>query len=59
MTVPKDLVALMSAVGTGSSVHTQNPDLMVFTFTQKVFYIHMHFKRPNHRLLYCHGLVVM
>lgn len=36
MTVPKDLVALMSAVGTGSSVHPQNPDLMVFTFTQKV-----------------------
>lgn len=39
MTVPKDLVALMSAVGTGSSVHPQSPDLMVFTFTQKVFYI--------------------
>lgn len=36
VTVPKDLVALMSAVGTGSSVHPQNPDLMVFTFTQKV-----------------------
>ena len=45
VTVPKDLVALMSAVGTGSSVHPQNPDLMVFTFTQKVFYIHTNLQR--------------
>ncbi|KAJ7352910.1 Leukotriene A-4 hydrolase [Desmophyllum pertusum] len=36
VTVPKDLVALMSAVGTGSSIHPQNPDKKVYTFTQKV-----------------------
>lgn len=36
VTVPKDLVALMSAVGTGSNIHPQNPDKKVFTFTQKV-----------------------
>lgn len=36
VTVPKDLVALMSAVGTGNNVDPQNPGLKVFTFTQKV-----------------------
>lgn len=36
ITVPKDLVALMSAIGTGNRVHPQNPDMVTFTFTQKV-----------------------
>ncbi|XP_015767938.1 PREDICTED: leukotriene A-4 hydrolase-like, partial [Acropora digitifera] len=36
ITVPKDLVALMSAIGTGNRVHPQNPDKVTFTFTQKV-----------------------
>jgi len=36
VTVPKDLVALMSAVGTGSNIHPQHPDKKVYTFSQKV-----------------------
>lgn len=36
VTVPKDLVALMSAIGTGSKPHPQQTDKMVYTFTQKV-----------------------
>lgn len=39
VTVPKDLVALMSAVQTGSKVHPQKPDRKVYTFTQKVHVI--------------------
>lgn len=36
VTVPKDLVALMSAVGTGSSIDPKNPEKKIYTFTQKV-----------------------
>ena len=39
MTVPKDLVALMSAVGTGSSTDPKNPEKKIYTFTQKVLYV--------------------
>lgn len=39
MTVPSDLVALMSAVGTGSSVDPKNPEKKIYTFTQKVLLI--------------------
>ena len=38
VTVPKDLVALMSAVGTGSSTDPKNPEKKIYTFTQKVLY---------------------
>ena len=39
VTVPKDLVALMSAVQTGSKVHPQKSDRKIYTFTQKVHVI--------------------
>ena len=39
VTVPKDLVALMSAVGTGSSIDPNNPEKKIYTFTQKVLYV--------------------
>lgn len=36
VTVPKELVALMSAEGTGSCDDPQNPEKKIYTFTQKV-----------------------
>ena len=36
VTVPKELVAVMSAKGTGSREDPQNPEKKIYTFTQKV-----------------------
>ena len=36
VTVPKELVAVMSAKGTGSHDDPQNPEKKIYTFTQKV-----------------------
>jgi len=45
VTVPKDLVALMSAVGTGSSFDPKNPKKKIYMFTQKVLYNHDYFHK--------------
>lgn len=51
ITVPKDLVALMSAIGTGNRVHPQNPDKVTFTFTQKVHFLILKFMKGKKNLI--------
>ena len=41
----------MSAIGTGNRVHPQNPDKVIFTFTQKVHFKIVKFIKVLHIIL--------